>query len=772
MSTISDFNRFNCFLGIEAPHWTSMIRVHDYRWQEVGRSCGALSFELPSGIYEVEATLGLEKQSRLIAVRPGERTVISAGSWNLKYRSAAPLRGTSTTLAAHEEGASRWSRQITWGSDAESRLFVFVRSLNNESSLREDRGLRLLSVSGEIINDFSTGVYIDDESNYLALTCDLPPGPYILHTKKPFRYQPLWLSPGYETQVFIPFAELLSLDEISVFMMRRGEGFSPDNEKLISAELIRHRLQRRQEPLLVNDYVWREMSQAALDNPWLCLLLAHAMHDLAQSATDEILEFIPSNDGRVIHLVNLLKHFHPELDDHPDVRALTLSKDEPASKPFDFPPMLWRSLKLVQRHAASYFETIPLGSFTDRVLDSLLLDSGWSAWQQIDSQPAYEKDEASYNRLLEEAYQHQGEQPLYQVRQQAYEDSMLMRLAQSRSFDEQQEVLWMPENDLSRELENIESSDVSRECGITRERARTAISFLQKHPGLIMQPEILSPSTQAAALYVWDIHERATNSPDERSSNSLSLEEVGRRLWRASEEFIRLSTLSEQLAGGFPLDSETAEFFKSTLKEFTDPAYREHPGINYLIEQFEKVSERGETIQDDGLTASWLRFQTDAWAWSLSSAANRLTLTDNAILIMDADGRFRAANFALRYILNQIVDDKGAGDLQKFVEWLSRAPLSWERMRLFDFLPFRLTISRSVAVKRAGRDEVLAYLYLLRTNYYRPIDPKMLHSLNQLIADIALHQTLIEYGTPQQRPAYLRAMWQYMGQLFFTLEFL
>ncbi len=766
MSTISGGNAFNCFLGIQAPHWMSLIRVYNHLFEKVAQSRGRLDLRLPPGVYEVEATLGLEKERQLVAVRPDRQAFIDADSWTLRYRSAAPLRGSSTTLPAQEEGARRWSREATLErhSDGESRLFVFVRAIDTESRLPEDVGLRLLDHSGAVLTDFTDGVRADPENNYMALTWNLPPGPYMLQTKAPPRYQPLWLSPGYETHAFVPFAAAPNLGAMSLSMTRKGEGFDPDNDDLVAAELTWQLLQRKQE-LAGATYFYRDdLVQAAGRNPWLSILAAHAARTLEHPSRDVLLTYL---------LVRLLEA-HPRLSDHPDVSALTLNDEAAAVRRFDFPPMLWRSLSLAQSHAALHAETIPLGSQTDRVLDSLVLDGPWSAWRDIDYEPSYVRDEASFRRVLAEAEENPDEVPLYSSRLRAHEDRALMRLAQSLSFAEQlPEFLALPENNLLKTLTDVEPREVSRECGITVGRAEEAINFLRRRPSAIMQPEILSPSTQAAAAYIWETHVSAEESPDEHASVDFSLEEAGRRLRLASAEFARQSAMSDKLAAGFPLDFETVEFFLSTLarlllKEDTADDFGD------LAWRLRELRARGETAGEDDLTTRLLGLLIAEWSSRLADAADRTAEFDTAILITDEEGRVRSYNSALRYILGLGTDKVDDDYFRGLVNLLSYTPKDGRRLSIYEFYPGSpayhdqvLSLPR-VGVRRRGW--IVAYLYLLHTDSHRALDAQTLRLFDHLTSSVALHQTLLEYGAPEQRPAYVRALGRDIGQILFLLD--
>lgn len=213
----------------------------------------------------------------------------------------------------------------------------------------------------------------------MASTADLPHGPYLLVYQpdaKTSRTQPLWLSPGFETHVFILCRERLHLDDLFLSMAYKGAGFQPDDAEALAVEVVLDGLQRGQN--LASAEQMQQMLREKFNNPWLGVLAAYAL----------LLDRSP--DRALIQIVtdNLRGMLGP---DHPDLRALALDPEQPADRALDFPPLLRAGLQRVQRHSITHQTTIPPASLTNRIYDGLLADSPWTAWRNLNeaAQPRY-----------------------------------------------------------------------------------------------------------------------------------------------------------------------------------------------------------------------------------------------------------------------------------------------------------------------------------------------------------------------------------------------
>jgi len=390
-------------LRIGLPHWTAEVHVFDNLFRPVAgvgpiheepRARGKYVTEvaLPSGIYEVEVTLEGKTHSELVSVRAGQTAELSSDLWNdLKLNSPAPLAGTVSGRRVHAHNAEKWSREVTWkgAPGGDSRLFLFVRTLKPEVYGSFADGLALLYANGNPVTDFAQSARTNPRAGWMAFSADLPSGVYILRRARSglrVRHQPVYLCAGWETHVFIAARRHPSLRTLVMNMARHGAGFRTKDEASIAAEAILESLAQSDsgERILNNEKI-KTLLLGSSENPWLGILAAYALRrSREERGRKEWPEASESKAGDLLaHVLGALA----AVGDHPDVCALLLAEDAPATAPFWCPPLLREGLKRVRRHATRFAETIPLGSLTDCVLDRLVLNSPWTAWRYLERLP-------------------------------------------------------------------------------------------------------------------------------------------------------------------------------------------------------------------------------------------------------------------------------------------------------------------------------------------------------------------------------------------------
>lgn len=393
-------------LSITGPHMTAELVVLNHRLEPVVKGVGTLEpLELPPGLYDVQATVGGAKAYYMVRLTPGGSVAVEASDWNMedvRFSSAAPLTGTSTTHEWQTDPAEKWSRQTTWtssgaGSPANSRLFIFVRTLDpREHRGHFAQGLELLDCDGRLITKLEgPAVQAKPESGWMAFCADLPAGPYILHRRQGSgvrpRYQPLYLCPEWETQVFVPSGRQPSLRKLSLIYARRGEGFVPDDSQDKAAEAVLAGLRRGCN--LATAEQMRNLLEHKLERPWLGVLAAHAMRlqspggtadsrtgrDRSQAATYQ--EKDAGLYRKVVERISAL------LPNHPDVQALRLVFRE-SNPSFPFPPLLQSGLFLARQLETELgVDFIPADSLTDCALDRLYANSVWTGWGPLARAP-------------------------------------------------------------------------------------------------------------------------------------------------------------------------------------------------------------------------------------------------------------------------------------------------------------------------------------------------------------------------------------------------
>jgi len=198
-------------------------------------------------------------------------------------------------------------------------------------------------------------------------------------------------------------------------MARRGRGFEPDSKTAQVSEAILDSLRYGTTNLLLlqNETIAESIDILLSEkkgNPWLGILAAHMISrlykkinalEIDSQSNDALKE---GNSQNLQYLEILEKKVKPFLQEnignHPDVRALLLNDNLESSKIFHFPPGLMEGLRLVQNHSLTSAKTIPLDSLTDCVLDSVVINSPWTAWRYLVSEPRYEGQQTDASSKL------------------------------------------------------------------------------------------------------------------------------------------------------------------------------------------------------------------------------------------------------------------------------------------------------------------------------------------------------------------------------------
>lgn len=389
-------------LRVEVPHWAAQVRLYDNRQRPVEEASApreasdspglyVSEMKLAPGIYKVEATLEGRTEIKEVSIYPGKTRTIERDKWkSLKLTSAAPLSDTVTAQLDHTNIAIEWSKKPTWKNapGGPSRLFLFARTLKPKRYTSFTEGLRLLKADGSTLTDFSEGTESDMKAGWMAFNAALPEGFYILKRDRkegPPRHLPVYLCPGWDTQIFLIGRSQISLRTGTLSMALPGKGFVPDDEEMIAAEAVFESLQDEASATeIVTSDKLNTLLRKKFENPWLGILGAYALlrsKERNQSGQPE------RADDEIASLLAMVLSNLSMIQGHPDLRALRLRDDEPASAPFPHPPLLQIGLKRVQAHSVKYAATIPYRSLTDCMLNTVLVDSVWTSWRTLSRVP-------------------------------------------------------------------------------------------------------------------------------------------------------------------------------------------------------------------------------------------------------------------------------------------------------------------------------------------------------------------------------------------------
>ncbi len=791
-------------LQVAVPHWSAQVRVYNDLFQpmpDIGQvreqpdKQGAYETHaaLPPGIYEVETMLAGQSARQLVAVYPNQTARIEQDAWGLKLTSAAPLAGTSTTREAHTAPAEEWSRKTTWkaGPGGDSRMFLFVRTLQPERYRAFADGLYLLNENGEVVTDFSTGVEKDLPHGWMAFNADLPAGCYIMQRVRRGvrpRHQIVYLSPGWETHVFLAARNNPSLRTLTLNMAPRGAGFQPDDEATSAADAVLDSLRRSSsDRRVVASEKVNTLLHGKIQNPWLGILAAYA---LLRSQEDAWQEQAAESGPQTPDVLQMVLNFLTQIGDHPDVRALRLDDNAPAAAPFRHPPLLRAGLLRVQRHAMRFAETVPLDGLTDCVLDNQLTDSPWTAWRHFDRppKPAPGTPAPSKTKWLitnKPARPATDQTPFFQSltpRAPVFRLEQLPATAGAESFSIEGLAGDAPESSISQDVPSTMPMPA-------------AIAALGDAPLIQMVLELTQSGALDAipgtvTLNLADILQNLLNKVKPETVSAacgLSLARTTQgleRLQRRSEGQVTPTTDPELSAALTPVERAILEYALQQSEQERGQTSQEPAGLSYSLPEADAIPEalgepapQGErplTIEDvvTRLRAEMerlLRGEAREQALRLRQVADTLLKGADFIVITDPADRMLYGNgafIALLALPDDPTDDE-AGDAERALEARQEHQRGWEAALVGaalgqSSLPSPVAAAlfaewdlRRTAVENDASKTVWAHLNILRGKDAPTLAPGTLEQVNALLPQLSLAASCFRYGSSKQRAWYL-----------------
>ena len=237
-------------VSIIGPFMTAQLNLYDDRLRMVAQAVGKLEKDLPPGLYRIETTLLDGWQQKYIQVLAGQMTYLYQWEEQALPNTAAPF-GDRFNRSHHESQmnpASDISRENTDpDQQGDSRIFIFIRTASQGKTPLPIPlvGLTLLrwDANKTLVTDFLDHIQSSTIDGFLAYSANLPPGPYILAYLSPdgpaeWRCQPIWLCKDFESQVFIIWRDGLQLQEFSLSMVPKGQGFYWTDDQAMAAETV------------------------------------------------------------------------------------------------------------------------------------------------------------------------------------------------------------------------------------------------------------------------------------------------------------------------------------------------------------------------------------------------------------------------------------------------------------------------------------------------------------------------------------------------------
>jgi PAS domain-containing protein len=705
---------------------TAELVIYDPAAGKLASGVGELAMDLPPGAYEIESVVGGDRLRRFVVLNPGQPEDIYFERQFLDFASAAPIEGTSTSREWHMEFAYKWSTQATMPPplpEANAALFVFVRTIEPELFKDTyDENLALLDADGQTLCDFRAGVEREPDNGWTALNVELPAGFYMLRRGgrgHPARNQPVWLSQGYATQVFIPARHEPMLGDMALFMSMWGSSFSPSDEAHLATETVLHGLRHGRN--LANSEQMRFLLTGKFHNPWLGILALHAMR-LSPPSERNLWGIVAGNT-------------HNMLGDHPDLIAALLKPSDIPAKPFEYPPMLSASLRIIREQASQMEGVIAPGSLASRILDGLITDSDWVAWRTLPpvkrsfdfsaQPPARSRKSAGQTRSLWGGEHLSWSSPSAESDDEAVEPDFSELFAHPDTPEDNPllaELLALAETipfgsrtgavshtlDVRARLDPALAGSISQRLNLPIDKVRRALERLHANPQLMSAPHMMTDTEKAVAEWAWKEHSprRDFQSQEERGGEVENLSSVMSDLDQVRHA---LNNLERRLA-----------------------SYPSQAGGQHLAEAQRMVAEFGERME--GHQPAVLVIDADYQPVYANPGFERL--------LEMARTSSKTGEASLYPVINRLKDEIGSIDL----------PLSSGSAREYSGVPYAY---HRLLVVDAESGKLGATILRLRPLGVPSLSPADISSIRRRLHNLSLTASLAMYAPPADQDAHL-----------------
>ena len=752
-------------LIVWVPHWAATVRLKDNDYHSVatlspqgatGQPPFNVEVSLQPGVYSVEVELGATTDSEWVSVRSNKRTEIPVDRWAaLQLASPMPIDASSRGAAqaaqapaANASEAETWSRSTTWTSSRPggSRLFVFVRTPDTKKYPDFAKGLSLLDQSALNLTRLADeAVNVDATAGWLAFCADLAGGFYILQREGPgpFSYnQPLYLSDGWETQVFLAGGNGPSFRSLTLNMAPRGRGFHRDDETAAAVDAVLAALRRESAiSTVVESSHLKRLLHAEDKNPWLAVLAAYAL-TVAEDDSRRSYANPAVASGDPALKKDILDFLRQTLGSHPDVRALCLTPDVPAAEPFPFPPLMRIGLERVRQHATRFATTIPLESLTERVMTRQVTSSLWSMW----SEPSRVARDAAAQR--DAAPAPAGVAPLDSTppavdlgaSAPVFRAPGSPRSLASRTAELRQTLYDLPVIKAAKQMIGEVGPGLDKIVVNSRAAAEKLLSEIEPHALSVAASIPLGRAQQVLAQLKAGVDGSDTTglrgSRTERAVLRYALRQ-GSRGAESGPDIARPArtggvddTFEEAVSA---LRSAAGQLSAVTADSKSDPV---------LIDRSKQLAARLTHVAD-----------------SLLGRADLIALTD-------AKGRFLYANGAFMLLMASSGDNDVTPGCQKWSDWLTTLPPG----RSSGLKSPVDTVERSWTVRRIEVEDEATHttvlVNILEDERWSPLSAAAVEEMSAALSSITLHASFVQYGsTTKKVAASLEKLGALAGQL-------
>lgn len=369
-------------LKVTYPRETE-VTVFDPNGVEIYRGYDDWSGEMEAGTVVVRAN-HFGKVDRYPVVHKGDGALFQLPE--PQVFTSTPIAGAATSHEYQTGPAQKWSREMTCDHPlgaADSSFFLFLRH-----SKRQPMRAGILIEQFELLDEHLKPVCRlnahdsrgDEADGWQVFSKLIGAGQYYLrYTGQPNRLIPVCLFNGWQTQLFLLYADENPLFETLRFQMSRlGNGFFAGDPDARLADLAHQCLHNVNIP--VPPDMMEQLLEGKFDNPVFGMIGAYLIVQRGNQDLKRLLPVIRNN------LANLLK-----TRDNPDVQAISLLADLADAKPeFAHPPMFAFGTDAVIRLDLEGKARIPADSVFLRMTDQRqpdLVQTSWLSETAPDAEP-------------------------------------------------------------------------------------------------------------------------------------------------------------------------------------------------------------------------------------------------------------------------------------------------------------------------------------------------------------------------------------------------
>jgi PAS domain-containing protein len=470
-------------------------------------------------------------------------------------------------------------------------------------------------------------------------------------------------------------------------------------------------------------------------NPWLAVLAAYAL-TLAEEESRRPNADPAATPSDPVLKQDILAFLRQTLGSHPDVRALCLAPDAPASNPFAYPPLVRIGLQRVEQHATRFADTIPLDSLTERMLTKQITSSLWSIWREPIpvTREAAERDAAPVATRRVRAG---GGVPLASLGASApvYRAAQPSRSRATATTQLRQALYDLPVIKAAQQMIGSTDWGVEKIVVNSREAAGKLLSEIE--------PQALSA---AASIPLGRAEQGLTKLKATVDGSASASAKAG-----PAERAILQYALRQGAQGGGPQSDATTPSRSGAVPDGNS--------LEGAVSALRNASAQLSRLSPDLVSDPLLATRANSIAARLAAIADSLLGQADLIVLTDVNGRFLYANGAFTLLVTPPAGEKLAGMCRSWCDWLSTLPLGRSTgLTSPADSTNRLWVVRRTAVEDETTHQTTAFVNILEDEKRSAWSDATFEELAHVVSSITLHASFVQYGSSQKVTASLEKL--------------